>query len=133
MGMKKNIFVVDDTPDITHSVKQALEYLNPTEYAVTCVENGKKCLELLQAKQIPDLILLDIMMPGMSGWMLSDRLRENSLWKNIPVVFLTIRTDELAKKASSLVSEDYIEKPFDIEDLQKRINKILKKSSPKNY
>ena len=131
--MKKNIFVVDDTPDITHSVKQTLEYLNPTEYAVTCVENGKKCLELLQAKQIPDLILLDIMMPGMSGWMLSDRLRENSLWKNIPVVFLTIRTNELAKKASSLVSEDYIEKPFDIEDLQKRINKILKKSSPKNY
>jgi CheY-like chemotaxis protein len=131
--MKKNIFVVDDNPDITHSVKQALEHLNPTEYAVTCVEDGRKCLELLRAKQIPDLILLDIMMPGMSGWMLSDRLRENSLWKNIPVVFLTVRTDELAKKASSLVSEDYIEKPFDIEDLQKRIDKVLKKSNSENH
>ena len=127
--MKKNIFVVDDNPDITHSVKQTLEHLNPTEYAVTCVEDGRKCLELLRAKQIPDLILLDIMMPGMSGWMLSDRLRENSLWKNIPVVFLTVRTDELAKKASSLVCADYIEKPFDIEDLMKRIDRILKKSS----
>ena len=133
MSMKKNIFVVDDNPDITHSVKQALEHLNPTEYAVTCVEDGRKCLELLRAKQIPDLILLDIMMPGMSGWMLSDRLRENSLWKNIPVVFLTVRTDELAKKASSLVSEDYIEKPFDIEDLQKRIDKVLKKSNSENH
>lgn len=132
MSMKKNIFVVDDNPDITHSVKQAVEHLNPTEYAVTCVEDGKKCLELLQAKQIPDLILLDIMMPGMSGWMLSDRLRENSLWKNIPVVFLTARTDERAKKYSSSVCEDYIRKPFDINDLQKRIDNILKKNNSKS-
>ena len=132
MSMKKKIFVVDDDGMTTLSVKQALEYYNPTDYVVTCVEDGRKCLELLRAKQIPDLILLDIMMPGMSGWMLSDRLRENSLWKNIPVVFLTARTDNLAKKASSSVCEDYIEKPFDIQDIEKRINKILKKSSSKN-
>lgn len=129
MSMKKNIFVVDDDDMTTRSVKQALEYHN---YVVTCVENGRKCLELLRAKQIPDLILLDIMMPGMSGWMLSDRLRENSTWKNIPVVFLTARKDNLAKEASSSVCEDYIEKPFDIQDLEKRINKVLKKSSSKN-
>ena len=129
MSMKKKIFVVDDDPMITYCVKQALEYYNPMEYDVIGIEDGKKCLELLRAKQIPDLILLDIMMPGMSGWMLSDRLRENSTWKNIPVVFLTARTDNLAKKASSSVCEDYIEKPFDIQDLEKRINKILKKSS----
>jgi len=126
--MKKKIFIVDDNPEITLSVKQALEYSNPTKYDVICVESGKKCLELLQAKQIPDLILLDIMMPGMSGWMLSDRLKENILLKNIPVVFLTARTDEFAKKASHSVCDDYIEKPFDIEDLQKRINKILQKN-----
>jgi len=129
INIKKKIFIVDDNPEITLSVKQALEYSNPTEYDVTCVESGKKCLELLQAKQIPDLILLDIMMPGMSGWMLSDRLRENILLKNIPVVFLTARTDEFAKKASHSVCDDYIEKPFDIEDLQKKINKILQKIS----
>lgn len=127
--MKKNIFVVDDNPDITRSVKQALEYSNPTDYVVTCVEDGRKCLELLRAKQIPDLILLDIMMPGMSGWMLSDRLRESSTWKNIPVVFLTARKDNFAKEASSSVCEDYIEKPFDIQDLEKRIDKILKKNN----
>jgi len=127
--MKKIIFVVDDDPDVTHSVKQALEYYNPTEYDVACIEDGKKCLELLRAKQIPDLILLDIMMPGMSGWMLSDRLKENPSWKNIPVVFLTVRTDSFAKKAGSSLCEDYIEKPFDIEDLKKRIDKVLKKSN----
>jgi len=127
--MKKKIFVVDDDPDVAGSVKQALEYYYPAMYAVRCVEDGKKCLELLQAKQIPDLILLDIMMPGMSGWMVSDRLRENLLWKNIPVIFLTARADSFAKKASSSVCEDYIEKPFDIEDLKKRIDKVLKESS----
>jgi CheY-like chemotaxis protein len=125
--MKKKIFIVDDNPEITLSVKQALEYSNPTEYDVICVESGKKCLELLQAQQIPDLILLDIMMPGMSGWMLSDRLKENILLKNIPVVFLTARTDEFAKKTSHSMCDDYITKPFDIEDLQKRINKIMQK------
>jgi len=126
--MKKKIFIVDDNPEVTLSVKQALEYLNPTEYNVICVESGKKCLELLQAQQIPDLILLDNMMPRMSGWRLSERLRWNTLLKNIPVVFLTARTDEFAKKGSYLVCDDYIEKPFDMEDLQKRINMILQKN-----
>ena len=127
MSMKKKIFVVDDDDMITLSVKQALEYYNPTDYVVTCVEDGRKCLELLRAKQIPDLILLDIMMPGMSRWMLSDRLRENSTWKNIPVVFLTARTDNLAKKSSSSVCEDYIEKPYELEEVKNRIHKILNK------
>jgi len=126
--MKKKIFIVDDNPELTLSVKQALEYSNPTEYDIICVESGKKCLELLQAQQVPDLILLDNMMPRMSGWRLSERLRWNTLLKNIPVVFLTDRTDEFAKKESHSVCDDYIAKPFDIEDLQKRINKILQKN-----
>ncbi|PNX47461.1 MAG: chemotaxis protein CheY [Thermoplasmata archaeon M9B1D] len=130
--MKKKIFVVDDDGMLTLSVKQALEYYNPVEYDVVCIEDGEKCLGLLRANQIPDLILLDIMMPGMSGWMLSDRLRENPEWKNIPVVFLTARTDNFAKEASNSVCADYIEKPFDIKDLEKRISDILKKNISKS-
>ena len=126
--MKKKIFVVDDDENITLSVKQALEYHNPVKYEVICVEDGKKCLELLKNDQIPDLILLDIMMPGMSGWMLSDRLKENPKWKKIPLVFLTARTDDFAKKASSSACDDYIEKPFDINNLEERINQILKEN-----
>ena len=126
MDIKKIIFVVDDEPDVTQSVKWALEYLSPSEYNVICVDNGKDCLELLQKKQIPDLILLDIMMPGMSGWMLSDRLRENSSWKNIPIVFLTARRDEFAEKVGKKIAKDFITKPFDIHDLKKRVNKVLK-------
>ncbi len=126
--MKKIIFVVDDDPDITHSVKWVMEYLNPDKYTVVCIENGNKCLELLKTNQIPNLILLDIMMPGMSGWMLSDRLRENPLWKNIPIIFLTARRDDFAQVAGKPLSMDYITKPFDIHDLQIRIEKVLNES-----
>ena len=124
--MRKKIMVVDDDPDILITIRNVFEREG---YEVFTVDSGKKCYELLKNNEIPDLILLDIMMPGMSGWMLSDRLKENPSWKNIPVVFLTVRTDSFAKKAGSPLCEDYIEKPFDIEDLKKRIDKIFKKSN----
>jgi len=127
--MKKTIFVVDDNPDITHSVKWVMEYLGPEKYVVICIENGNRCLELLQANLIPDLILLDIMMPGMSGWMLSDRLRENPSWKNIPIIFLTARRDEFAQETGKPLSKDYITKPFDIHDLKTRIEKVLNENT----
>ena len=125
--MKKIIMIVDDEPDIRDSVKNALEYYS--DYDVRCVESGNKCYEILKNNEIPDLILLDIMMPGMSGWMLSDRLREKSSWRNIPVVFLTARTDELAEEVGRKICTDYIKKPFDIGDLKKRVDKILKQGS----
>jgi len=121
--MKKKIMVVDDDSDILLSVKSVFEH---DGYEVTTVESGKKCYEMLENNEIPDIILLDIMMPGMSGWMLSDRLKENPSWKDIPIVFLTARTDSFAKKAGSSVCKEYIEKPFDIEDLRRRVCNILK-------
>jgi hypothetical protein len=85
-----------------------------------------QCLELLKNNQIPDIILLDIMMPKMSGWQVFYRLKENPSWKNIPVIFLTARTDEVAKNAGGFLGDDYIEKPFNREDLKKRIDYFLK-------
>ena len=127
--MKKIIYIVDDDPDITHSVKWIMEYLSPEKYILICIENGSKCLELLEANQIPDLILLDIIVPGMSGWMLSDRLRENPSWSNIPIIFLTARRDDFAEEVGKTLSKDYIIKPFDIHDLKTRIEKVLKESN----
>jgi CheY-like chemotaxis protein len=116
--------VVDDDPDIRKTIKKALEFFNPN-YNVTCVESGNKCYEMLKENKIPDLILLDIMMPGMSGWMLVDRIRENPLWKKIPVVFLTCRTDEFAEQTGKKISIDYIKKPFDLIDFKKRIDLVF--------
>ena len=124
--MRKKIMVVDGDPDILITIRNIFEREG---YEVFTVDSGKKCYELFKNNEIPDLILLDIMMPGMSGWMLFDRLKENPSWKNIPVVFLTVRTDSFAKKAGNSLCEDYIEKPFDIEDLKKRIDKVMKENN----
>ncbi|MFO8078641.1 MAG: response regulator, partial [Thermoplasmatota archaeon] len=67
------------------------------------------------------------MMPGMSGWEVFDTLKDNPSWKNIPIVFLTARTDDLAEDAGKFLGEDYIEKPFEIDELIKRVDKIIEK------
>ena len=71
----KNILVVDDNPDVIVSLKTGLEDGSET-YNVTGVQSGKQCLEHLKNNQ-PDIILLDIMMPQMSGWEVFDRIKEN--------------------------------------------------------
>lgn len=115
--------VVDDNPDVIFSVKSGLE--NVTEnFRIIGVESGEKCLEFLETEK-PDLILLDIMMPGMSGWKTFDKIKENESWKKIPVVFLTARTDRVAKNAGGFLGEDYVEKPFNIKELKLRIDQVL--------
>ena len=123
---KKKIMVVDDNPDIIYSVEQGLKALDES-YEIIGVETGEDCLKLLKENKVPDLILLDIMLPEMSGWEILSRLREKPEWKDIPVVFLTARTDETARKAGGFLGEDYIEKPFHPEELKKRIDSILGK------
>jgi len=125
-GMTKTIMIVDDEPDVIFTVKQGLEKLNPN-YKVIGVESGKKCLELLENNQIPDLILLDIMMPDMNGWEVLNRLREKAKWGNIPIVFLTAKTDSFSKTFGVTVAMDYIEKPFEILDVKNRIEKVFQK------
>lgn len=117
--------VVDDNADILHIIKQSLED-NNNNYNVICASSGIRCLNLLNDNEIPDLILLDIMMPKMTGWETYHKIKENSAWSKIPVVFLTARTDKTAKNAGGFLGEDYIEKPFIMEDLKQRIAKVLK-------
>jgi DNA-binding response OmpR family regulator len=124
--MKKKIMLVDDNPDFLLSVQKALQFMDEN-YEVICASSGIRCLSLLNENEIPDIILLDIMMPKMTGWETFKNLQENPQWKDIPVIFLTARTDDTAKKTGSFLAADYIEKPFKIEELKNRIDKILKK------
>ena len=94
----KNILYVDDKKNQIFSIKTAFEDLYGDEYKIIPAESGKKCLELLNKNFIPDLILLDIMMPDMNGWEVFDKLKANPSWKNIPVVFLKTRIDNVLKK-----------------------------------
>ncbi len=124
--MKKRIMVVDDNPDVISSVKEGIAAIDKN-YDIVGVESGEKCIQLLTENLIPDLILLDIMMPGMSGWKVYERLKEVDEWKNIPVVFLTARTDDSARRIGEFLGDDYVEKPFDVKELKDRIDRILKK------
>jgi PAS domain S-box-containing protein len=124
--MRKKIMIVDDNSDLIFTVKKALER-SSDDYNVTGANDGKECFELLKKDDRPDIILLDIMMPGIDGWQVFAKLKENPKWREIPIVFLTAKTDEYSKGFGKLSSEDYIEKPFEIEDLKERINKILKR------
>jgi len=123
---KKKIMIVDDEPDVAFTVEHNLKNFS-NEYEVIISESGKKCLDSLKKGIIPDLILLDIMMPDMNGWEVFNKLKENSLWENIPIIFLTARVDRTAENAGSFLGDDYIEKPYDPKDLIKRIEKVLNK------
>ncbi len=123
----KKIMLVDDDEDLIFGIKTALEDKYGGELEIIPANSGMKCLELLKNNEMPDLILLDIMMPGMSGWEVFNRLRDNPSWKDIPIVFLTVRTDMTAKKAGGFLGDDYIEKPVKTEELKNRIDKVLEK------
>jgi two-component system response regulator VicR len=120
--MVKKIMIVDDNPDIIFSIKSGLEVVDGN-YEIIGAQSGEKCLELLET-ETPDLILLDIMMPEMSGWETFDKLKGNASWEKIPVVFLTARTDRIAKNAGGFLGDDYIEKPFEIAELKRRVDEI---------
>ena len=123
--MVKTILVVDDYSDIVVSVKQVLEDTTG-EYRVISADSGEKCLQILQQDTaLPDLILLDIMMPGMSGWDVAARIKQNDRWRDVPIVFLTAKGDEMSVGIGHLASDDYIVKPFDIMKLKECVQRIL--------
>jgi CheY-like chemotaxis protein len=124
--MGKTILVVDDEPDILLTVAQTLEIYG---YNVVKAKNGQECIEkLCQMGDNPDLVLLDIMMPEISGWDVAAKIKENPDWKEIPIVFLTAKGDTMSIGMGNLAAVDYIVKPFDVKDLKQRIERILKKT-----
>ena len=122
--LTKTILLVDDKPDILMSVSQTLEIFG---YNIIKAKNGQECIEkLCELKNNPDLVLLDIMMPEISGWDIAAKIKDNPDWKKIPIVFLTAKGDTMSIGMGNLTAVDYIVKPFDIKDLKQRLEKILK-------
>ena len=119
--MSKKIMIVDDEKDIRVSVGQIFEV---SGYEIIKAVDGDDCLNKLE-RGIPDLVILDIMMPGMNGWDVAARIKENSKWSEIPIVFLTAKGDEMSIGMGGLASEEYVVKPFDIIKLKERVEEIL--------
>jgi CheY-like chemotaxis protein len=122
--MKTHIMIVDDVPDIVETVKTVLE---KERYEITSASSADECLKKLK-KVTPDLILLDIMMPGMTVKEMLKRINKNKKWRNIKIIYLTVVRVSEAEKADLLNEAnivDFIEKPFDITDLVRRVKKVL--------
>ena len=119
--MVKKILIVDDNQDILYTIEKAL--LNDG-YEVEKAISGNECLQYLNSS-IPDLILLDIMMPEIDGWDVASKIKENSQWKKVPIVFVTAKNDDMSIRLGTLGSNDYIIKPFEIGELLKTVRKIL--------
>ncbi len=119
---KKKIMIVDDDPDIRSTIEQILESQG---HKTITLKDGFNFFNKLRQGEKPHLILLDIMMPAMSGWEIQRRLQANPNWRQIPIIFVTGRTTDTAKKMCKKYGIDYIEKPFDINTLKKRVRKAL--------
>ncbi len=105
---KPTILVVDDTPDNLTLMAGLLKQT----YSVKLAINGEKALQLANAAERPDLIVLDIMMPGMSGFEVCERLKNDAATRDIPVIFLTAMTaTEDERKGLALGAVDFISKP----------------------
>jgi DNA-binding response OmpR family regulator len=121
--MAKKILIVDDEPHILELIKAVLEV---EKFEIITAVDGKEALKKLETIA-PDLVLLDMMMPGMSGREVCESIRKNKKTKNQKVIFLTVaRFSETGKKIlDEMKVSDYITKPFDTADLVDRINKVL--------
>ena len=106
--MKKTILVVDDS---RLNLAIARDLLSG-EYCVETVDSGENVFIYLEENE-PDLVLLDIQMPGMDGFEVMRRLKESRKWKGIPVIFLTAdRTEKTEETCFQMGAVDYIGKPF---------------------
>jgi putative two-component system response regulator len=103
---KPTVLVVDDTPENLLLISDLLRKY----YKVKVASNGNRALSIAQADPLPDLILLDIMMPDMDGYEVCRFLKINPVTRNIPVVFLTARMDD-DQKGSEIGAVGYLTKP----------------------
>ena len=124
METNSHILVVDDEQDLCEILKFNLE----TEgYNVETANSAEEALEMGIEKS--DLLLLDVMMGGMSGFALAKRLKENPLTAGIPIIFLTAKdTENDTVTGFNLGADDYISKPFSIREVMVRVRAVLRRT-----
>ncbi len=120
---RPNILVVDDIADNL----LLLSDLFKDDYRVRIAHNGKKALHICQSDNPPDLVLLDIMMPGMDGFEVARLMREHPVSENIPVIFVTAMTgDEVRIKGLELGAVDFVTKPIDPLVLKPQVRNFMR-------
>ncbi len=120
------ILIVDDEPEMVRGLEDNLRFEG---YQTVAAGDGKRGLALALS-EAPDLILLDVMMPGMSGWDLCRELRQRGF--DTPVIMLTARGEEVDRVLGlELGADDYVTKPFSLRELMARIRAVLRRPGPR--
>lgn len=120
----KKVLVVDDDPVVIRLVK---ELLKSHGYMVETAKDGIDAMVMVK-KEKPDLIVLDIMMPELNGYDVLRTLKFTDEYKEIPVLLLTSREQELDKRIGEMMGIDYLQKPVNRESFLEKIDKALKSS-----
>ncbi len=116
------ILVVDDSPDNLFLIQATLE---DDGYQINLAEDGKTALALVD-KLLPDLILLDVMMPEMDGYEVTERIRQNPKLPYIPILLITAHEHSSVVKGLDIGADDFIRKPVDIDELLARVRSLLR-------
>ncbi len=127
MSQKNTILIVDDEPDIVNLTEK---FLRLGEFDTITSNNAKEAMKMVEENYDKiALILLDIMMPGRSGYSVLEEIKNNEKYKHILVVLFTVKSfNEDVQKGKNLGADDYIVKPFSGKELLKRIKDILDKN-----
>lgn len=125
MDTGAKVLVVDDEPNVLRSLAQ---YLTIEDFTVETASNGMEALEKVESF-VPELILLDVMMPGMDGFEVLDKVKANPAHAHTPIIMLTAKdqsSDVLKGYQSGATS--YLVKPFNLDELVETINQVLAQS-----
>jgi len=123
--MKQTIFVVEDD----EALQEVYQYSLEGEFDCHCFDDGESFFDALSEKGSPDLILLDVMLPGEDGYMILARLKKDQATSHVPVIMVSAKGEEMSKvKGLNMGADDYIAKPFGVMELVARINANLRKS-----
>jgi CheY-like chemotaxis protein len=120
------ILLVDDEPEIRYITRRMLERAG---HSVVEASDGERALKMLKEER-PDLVLLDVRMPGMNGWEVCRKIKSSSETRHIPVVMFTVRTSkDSVKKSRECGAEAHINKPFEREELLRVVGEMLRSAT----
>jgi two-component system alkaline phosphatase synthesis response regulator PhoP len=128
MGDKPYILIVDDDPDILDGITAVLE---TQPYHLATARDGKKCMEMI-AQRVPDLLILDLLMPRLDGWGVIREMRSDPQFADVPIMVLTTVVEDASRRRYELETglamdvQDYAQKPVAPAELLRRVKALLK-------
>jgi CheY-like chemotaxis protein len=129
MNLQPYILIVDDDPDILEGILMILE---TQPYKLATARDGKQCMEMVE-KEIPDLLILDLLMPRMDGWGVIREMRSNPRFTSVPIMILSTVIEDASYRRYELETgmtmdiQGYVQKPAKPADLLQRVERLLAK------